>query len=792
MRFMAAALIPLYLLTCVPAGAWAAVDADPLVLTPSHVSVNRTAPQVQAPSSKPQFGENPTDEEIFRARVFEEPLVPASGTVIPLENKALALALLAYANRSSQDDVGAITGFLSAYPASRWNVALWTNLGIVYRNSGWYSKALAAWEQAWALGKHEQESRVHALVDRAAGELARLNSNLGRLSRLETLLSELGAREVRGPATELLSAARNGMWMMQQKPELSFRCGPMALDSIQNLRGMKKESQELLFHSQSTDHGICLTEVLAMSTQAGMNLQMAKRTTPSTALPLPAVLHWKLDHYAAVLKEQDGRYLVQDPTFGEGLWVSKEALESESSGYVLIPAGSLPQGWQSVSAEEGRNVWGKGVNTASNVNATSGEDAQSKICPRPTPMADYNFSSMLASLRIQDQPVRYTPPRGPEVNFDVVYNQREANQPAVFSYSNLGPKWTFSWLSYVVDDPANPSADLKVFTRGGGALILTGFNSGTQSYAPELMTQNVAVRISPTSYELRRPDGSREVYSQPDGLTTFPRNIFLTQLIDPAGNAITFSYDAQFRLVSVTDAIGQVTTVSYDHPTDSLKITKVTDPFGRFATFEYNASGRLIKITDIIGIESQFGYVSGDLINQLITPYGTTTFAHGENSDGNTGHYRFIEATDPLGNKERVEMRRFTDGYAGSEPVAPSIPGVAFHNQSLFYRDAFYWDKKAMKEAPGDYTKAHVDHFLHDVDFNSVSRIKESEKDALEGRIWYRYPNQTIEYQASANMLDKPSIVARVLDDDTTQYVKMEYNSIGKVTKETDPSGRVT
>jgi YD repeat-containing protein len=48
--------------------------------------------------------------------------------------------------------------------------------------------------------------------------------------------------------------------------------------------------------------------------------------------------------------------------------------------------------------------------------------------------------------------------------------------------------------------------------------------------------------------------------------------------VDPQGNAVTLTYDASLRLVAVADAIGQVTTLAYTHPTDIYKITKVTDP----------------------------------------------------------------------------------------------------------------------------------------------------------------------------------------------------------------------
>ena len=100
----------------------------------------------------------------------------------------------------------------------------------------------------------------------------------------------------------------------------------------------------------------------------------------------------------------------------------------------------------------------------------------------------------------------------------------------------------------------------------------------------------------------------------------------MTQIVDPAGNAVAIGYDASFRVTTITDALGQVTTVSYELADDPLKITKVTDPFGRFATFNY-ASGQLTTITDVIGIQSHFTYLPGtDSIDSLTTPYGTTTF----------------------------------------------------------------------------------------------------------------------------------------------------------------------
>src|SRR5215467_5578385 len=50
------------------------------------------------------FSAPPTTEELFRAHVFEEPLVPIGGDPSASQNAALAVALGGYAHRSGPDD----------------------------------------------------------------------------------------------------------------------------------------------------------------------------------------------------------------------------------------------------------------------------------------------------------------------------------------------------------------------------------------------------------------------------------------------------------------------------------------------------------------------------------------------------------------------------------------------------------------------------------------------------------------------------------------------------------------
>jgi len=254
---------------------------------------------------------------------------------------------------------------------------------------------------------------------------------------------------------------------MQNRPEEAFRCGPMALDRIRaSIRAADAFDDKIRF-SRSTTNGVSLPDVCALANDLGMNYQMAKRQPGAQAI-LPAVVHWRVGHYAALVKEQGGLFLVQDPTFGDDIWVSQAALDSEASGYFLIPAGTLPAGWQPVDKDEGQAVLGKGNTGSSDPNRTRPDDDKTCGGQGNLPMAQYSMHAMVVSLSIMDTPVGYAPPRGPAVRFTVTYNQREANQPSIFTYSNLGNKWTFDWLTYITDDPANPLANANYYVAGGG------------------------------------------------------------------------------------------------------------------------------------------------------------------------------------------------------------------------------------------------------------------------------------------------------------------------------------
>ncbi|MGH8091863.1 MAG: hypothetical protein ACREIF_00105, partial [Chthoniobacterales bacterium] len=191
-------------------------------------------------------------------------------------------------------------------------------------------------------------------------------------------------------------------------------------------------------------------------------------------------------------------------------------------------------------------------------------------CSAPPPMAQYSVHSMLVSLNIEDRPIRYSPPRGPAIDFIVTYNQKETPIGGAFTFSNLGPNWSFNWLAYVIDDPITqlPTTSVRI-SRGGFEAYV--FNSVAQTFLPHPQSHATLVKTGAATYERLFPDGSKEVYAFSDSATSFPRRIFMTQVIDPAGNAATIAYDTSFRVTTITDALGRDTTISYEDSSDPLK-----------------------------------------------------------------------------------------------------------------------------------------------------------------------------------------------------------------------------
>src|SRR5436190_24185934 len=99
---------------------------------------------------------------------------------------------------------------------------------------------------------------------------------------------------------------------MKNSHEKGFMCGPYALQQILKVSNENPELSKLI-ESKSSTKGFSLAQLHQLATESVLNYQIAKRT-PGSLIHLNSVIHWKLNHYGALLKQKNGRFLIQDST----------------------------------------------------------------------------------------------------------------------------------------------------------------------------------------------------------------------------------------------------------------------------------------------------------------------------------------------------------------------------------------------------------------------------------------------------------------------------------------------
>jgi len=581
---------------------------------------------------------------------------------------------------------------------------------------------------------------------------------------------------------------------MTHQPGRGFRCGPYAINAILAEKAGKYQADPAVDATNSTDHGTNLKQVQALAKKVGLDYVPAKRVG-NAAWPLPCVVHWKVGHFAAITRKVDELYLIKDATYEKDLLVSDDALDTEATGYALIPASAVKEGqWVKLSDKEAAQVWGKGGASTSDPKACEpcnrAAHASCQTCPG---MPTFDIFLMQAALRVADTPVTYQPPFGPSLSFQVTYNQLQPGQPQNFNFTNFGPLWSCGWLAYIQTETVNGSVppgasgaiaytNVTIYPPGGGAEYFSyeGIDPVRARSFKSLYTGAVLVPKGSAGYERQMADGSREVYGKAD---TGNSRWFLTALIDPQGNKLQINYDSNYRITSIVDASNQTTTISYKSDTVGnagfYKVYRVSDPYvtanSHFAEFGYDASWRLTSIKDAVGMTSYFEYSTDGFVSKMTTPYGPTQFykyTPAEDSDYGRG----LLAVYPDGSKEVVES------YMGH------------------LLTTYYWDRKAMAMSPGNRNMAQQTHWLMSNTGQVMVDIPQWTKKPYEGRVDYTYwdeppPNEVTEDDGSksthyhAGPYAGPKTITRSTSTGTQTHY-FEYNNSGNVTKSVDPRGR--
>jgi RHS repeat-associated protein len=639
-----------------------------------------------------------------------------------------------------------LEAYITRYPVSGWSLALRKELALRYQDAGRITRAMTFWSEAWDIASQAEGRENKVVADYALVYGARLMASLGRLEELLPIAVAHRDRVLSEPhLAQMWVRTREAIYGMRRSPGIAYRCGTYALNNV---------AKQVLGHGvggilsvPSSTNGFTLAELSALSDAYNVGLVAAVRE-PGADFLIPAVVHWKQNHYAAILGEENGRFLVQDPTFGKRKWIESEVLEEESSGFFLIPSGHLlPPGWRLATAEEMLSVYGKGyfeeIPDDDDTCTPGGMGAKCAECPDESGpggtggdgspcesgMPFWSVREPNINLEVSDIPMKYDAAIGPDFVLQLNWRQRKETWQGLSHFSQA---WESDLLSYLTDDYGwryglIHHSTVKLYS-GRGFVYEMHFAGGSTVSDQNTQSGTWAVRTADANgyiykIEVYYRNGAKDTYE-----TSGNTILKLTSRADATGQAMTFTYDEPItgfpRLTEVTTADGAEFTFNYTSVSDDYLITGVTgpgSPSARSVSFGYT-SGKLTSITDAVGIVSTFTYnPTTQWITDIATPYGTSSFNHWYASDCITpaqlscdGVDRSIVITEPAGthqvylfydNPYRSGVHGIPNAMAGKVPTAFSswqIPYDTHLEQPVIQtldtirdeRNSHYWNRQ--------------------------------------------------------------------------------------------------
>ncbi|MFF8280825.1 FG-GAP-like repeat-containing protein [Streptomyces lateritius] len=223
--------------------------------------------------------------------------------------------------------------------------------------------------------------------------------------------------------------------------------------------------------------------------------------------------------------------------------------------------------------------------------------------------------------------------------------------------------------------------------RGGGKIVNTYDTAGRVTSQTDS-----SGKISRFTWDNRRESHTTD----PNGgvwTDVYSGNVLL-ESINPFGKKVSYSYDRNLRPVSITDAVGNTTEMTYDAAgrmatrkspsaaalTESWKydtagnITSHTDSRGKTSTYTYDTANRVLTSTDPAGGKVTYTYTPLGALATVTTPRGRTTTYTYDTAGNRTA------VTTPLG--ERTTFRHDAAGRvtAVTDPRgnAPGADPAAF------------------------------------------------------------------------------------------------------------------
>lgn len=793
-----------------------------------------------------------TTEQILKTRTFREGLIWI-GDKEPSETENQEL-LQVIAHLQQPEWTSDLEHFLKKNPESAWAASLHYDYASFCRRTGRTSKALEQFEAAWNCASKDASPAGQRLSGTILANWTDLLSSLGRLEELKKLTAIGDHWQFINPGDrDKFQGAKHSYLLMQEHPEIAFRCGTFALKAVGGVLQPTNQSLETLVQVPSPTNGFSIAALAELAKSCGLNLMAVRRTTGQDLI-IPSIVHWRQNHYAAIIGKQENLYIVSDPTFGREKLLPAEVINEEASGEFLIPADlARTSNWQMLANNDAKQIHGMGL--PNNI-----KDGKDKGCHKPCPicggMPVWWITEPYINLWIADEPLSYLTSRGEPVALRLTYKERDSRPTPDYLVPNVG--WNNSWSSYLRLDsevpclsqfggcmPSLSTSYATVYLADGGEVDFTPgqtYDSETgMTLVPESLGSFVgSSQDGANGLRLIFPDGSQDIYGVPikvpvpygdDAQAEFLRS----RHIASNGDSTWFQYDAVnlsgYVLTYVVDPDGRTNSLGY---TSGNLLSSVTNAYGQTAQFKYDSHGNLTNLVDAQGLSSGITYDTSNNPTALITPYGTNSFVIYQDStvtstngaEGNFGGHnlidRAVQATDSTGGTSLYLYRYDCSAFLATNFPSTSVPtntplgtlddGSTGSNSltGVCYRNSFYWGPRQYPSlsttnmfsfTANDYLRGRMQHWLEDTNqlyltgFLSVQQDASPDGSTVGLLTFYDYLGKLRGYNFCEGTNARPTVSAWRLPNGETHYDFRQYNGVGNVTNDittyTLPSGGV-
>jgi len=598
-------------------------------------------------------------------------------------NNSFAAAIQEWNRHEYRKAVELFREHTKKYPDSQWEAEATLHRGCDAQYTGRYSEAEESFTSIRNNYRGKEHEGAKRLVNKATLRFAVLKVAENNFDEAGRLFGELHKT-----SDDWRDRTYASHWLQRLSRYSADRlamlnCGSLALARLLEREGRLKEAREVAAMLPTRPTGQSMQDLIDIVAGYGYRVSALRiAANEMEQAPLPSIVHLKGrspgdgGHYWVMEKVQEQEVELFDPQAGRRYNQTIAEFAKEWDGVILAlqtgdAAGDigirlseaetkerfggccgLPRPPEDLGDPCGGDpcCYNKGpVSSCTSCSSSDGEGA---------PVWSVNMVSM--NLYMKDTPLWYEPAIGPPVRFTLSYNSQSStvyNQP-------FGNKWQFNYNSYLIVD------------TGGQVIIIMpdGRNDvyspdGAGGYMKPFGVFNTLSRLAENRFTLRFPDDTLYEYDIPAGTASLQP--FLVKITDRYGLSLTFGYNTDVKLATLTDALGQITTINY-----SDNLVTVADPFGRSATCELDANGNLRKITDMGGYWTSLTYDQNVYLTSMGNSRGTWQFyvEPSDNIEANSNNYPppgdlmwanyRITVTTPLGGKEEYFY------YAGCDYVS--------------------------------------------------------------------------------------------------------------------------